>query len=499
MFKKLLSDTIIYGLTTILMRLINYLLVPIHTKVFDVEDFGILSLFYSYAVVFNVVYTYGMETTYFRFATKHKDKKEKVFSQILSSVIITSLIFSGILWASTPYISEYLNYENSSSFVKIFATLFAVDAILAIPFASLRVEGKAKRFAALKIIEVFLTVGLNYLFLVTFHDLYQTAEAGSFLTKFYDPSFGLGYSFVANLISKSIILVLLSDKLLKVKLQWSWKAMKPYYKYGFPLLFSGLAFAVNEVFDRILIPILLPDDFYSYGNAEYALGVYSACYKLSIFVTFTVQAYKYAAEPFFFNQAESKESPRVFAKVMYYFVIVLMLMVVGVTANLNWLASIFIRNKEYLIGLPVVPILLMANIFLGMYYNLSVWFKVTDNTNYGAMISFVGAAITLSLNFLLIPLLGFYGSAVATFICYFTMMLLAYLLGNKYYPIPYNVKMISFYLILGGAFLVLFFQLPKQDFWPQLITQNVLFIVFSLIIVIIERNFFIKILGNRKK
>ncbi|MBB3696448.1 oligosaccharide flippase family protein [Flammeovirga yaeyamensis] len=480
------------------MRLINYLLVPIHTKVFSPDDFGILSLFYSYAVLFNVIYTYGMETTYFRFATKDKENKDKVFSKVLSSVIITSVLFSGILWICTPYISTYLDYDNSSTFVKVFATLFAVDAILAIPFASLRVEGKAKRFAILKIIEVLLTVGLNYLFLVIFNDLYAAAEPTSLLGQYYDPEFGLGYSFVANLISKVSILILLSDKILKVKLQWSWKSMKPYYKYGFPLLFSGLAFAVNEVFDRILIPILLPKDFYAFGDAEYALGVYSACYKLSIFVTFTVQAYKYAAEPFFFNQANSKDSPKVFANIMYYFVIVLMLMVVGVTANLEWLASIFIRQKEYLIGLPVVPILLMANIFLGMYYNLSVWFKVTDNTKYGAIISFIGAGITLTLNFILIPLLGFYGSAIATFVCYFSMMVIAYLLGNKYYPIPYNVKMISFYLILGGAFLVLFFNLPKQEFWPQLITQNVLFIGFIIIIAISERNFLKRVFGNRE-
>ncbi|NLR92392.1 lipopolysaccharide biosynthesis protein [Flammeovirga agarivorans] len=497
MLKKLLSDTVIYGLTTVLMRLINYLLVPLHTKVFDPDAFGIVSIFYSFAVFFNVIYTYGMETTYFWFASKEGSDKEEVFSKILSSLSITSVVFSSILWLFSGQISTLLGFENSDIYVKFFALLYAIDTLLVVPFASLRIDGQAKRFAVLKIIEVVLTVGLNYFFLVTCVSIVET-NSDSFITEFvskiYDPSLGLGYAFLANLISKAIIMILFMDKFIKLKFSWSWKSMKPFYSYGFPLVFAGVAFAINEVSDRLLIPLLLPEGFYSFGDADYAVGVYAACYKLSIFVTFTVTAYKYSAEPFFFNQAGSKDSPKVFARIMYYFVIVLMVMVVAVSANLEVIAPILIRREEYLVGLPVVPILLMANLFLGMYYNLSVWFKVTDNTKYGALISAIGALFTISLNALLVPYFGFYGSAIATFVCYLSMMILAYVLGQKYYPIPYNVKMISFYLIMGGCFLVLLSQLSINGFWESIFIHNAIFALFLLIVFFMERQFIVSTL-----
>ncbi|TRX69792.1 oligosaccharide flippase family protein [Flammeovirga kamogawensis] len=491
MFKKLLSDTVIYGLTTMLMKLINYLLVPLHTEVFTPDSFGIVSYFYAYAVLFNIIYTYGMETTYFRYATK-KDDGGQAFNYIQTSLLLTSILFSSLLWFFAPHISDLLGYANSEVYVRFFALLFAIDTMLVIPFANLRILGKAKRFASLKLTEALLTYALNYFFLVTCKEIYTNGEHGvltDLVRQFYDPNFGLGYTFLANLITKAGIMILLFDKFLEIKLRWSWSKMKPYLQYGFPLVFSGIAFAINEVSDRQLLKLLLPDHFYSFGGADYAIGIYSANYKLSIFITLAVTAYKYAAEPFFFATADSKNSPKVFANVMYYFVIVLMMMVLVVVANLSWIAPIFIRSSSYLVGLPVVPILLMANVFLGMYYNLSVWFKVTDQTKYGAYISFIGAAITIGLNTLLIPIIGFYGSAIATLSCYFTMMVLAYVLGQKYYPIPYNVKMISFYIVLTGIFVLLITFLKFDTFAENFIVHNSIFALFLIIIAFVERKF----------
>lgn len=500
MFKKLLSDTVIYGLTTVLMKLINYLLTPLHTEVFGPTSFGIVSLFYSYAVLFNVIYTYGMETAFFRFATK--GDKQKVFSNIQSSLIITSIILSSLIWCSSPLIDSVFGYEDSEIYVKMFALLFAIDTLIAIPFASLRIDGKAKRFAFLKLSEVILTFGLNYFFLKTCMEVVNGTESSIFseyIIKYFDPSFGRGYVFLANLISKAFILILLSDKFFEIKFSWSWNKMKPYYQYGFPLIFSGIAFFINEASDRTLLAVLLPNDFYDFGDAEAAMGVYSANYRLSIFITLAVTAYKYAAEPFFFSTAESKNSPQIFAKVMHYFVITLMIMVIGVVSNLSWIAPIVLRQEIYLIGLPVVPLLLMSNVFLGMYYNLSVWFKVTDKTSYGARISAIGALVTLLLNYLLIPLIGFYGSAVATFCCYFTMMSYSYYLGQKYYPIPYNVKMVLVYFFIGGIFIILNTFLKVDDFWSTIVYQNSLFLTFILIIASFERKAITKMFNKLSK
>ncbi|WP_044203730.1 lipopolysaccharide biosynthesis protein [Flammeovirga sp. OC4] len=488
MLKKLLSDTVIYGLTTVLMKLINYALTPLHTSVFGPANFGIVSLFYTYAVLFNVLYTYGMETAFFRFAAK-KNKNE-VYSNIQSSLFITSFILSSALWFLAPYVETLFGYEDSEMYVKLFSILFAIDTIIVIPFASLRIDGKAKRFAILKMSEVVLTFGLNYFFLVTCMEVVEgksTSIFSNLILEYFDPSFGRGYVFLANLISKAFVMLLLLDKFLTIKFSWSWEKMKPYYQYGFPLIFSGVAFFINEASDRTLLTILIPDDFYSFGDAEAAMGIYSANYRLSIFITLAVTAYKYAAEPFFFSTAESKNSPQIFAKVMHYFVITLMIMVVGVVSNLSWIAPIVLQQEVYFVGLPVVPILLMANVFLGMYYNLSVWFKVTDKTSYGAKISAIGAVVTLSMNFILVPYIGFFGSAIATFCCYFTMMAYSYYLGQKYYPIPYNVKMVFVYFFVGGMFIVINTFAKINGFWLNIFAQNTMFVLFLLFIVYKEK------------
>lgn len=500
MLKKFFSETVLYGLSTVLIRLINYALVPLHTGVFEPDNYGIISWFYAYAVAFNVIYSYGMETTYFRFTSNlEKEEQRKVGDRILTTLFITSIIFSSILYFNAENIATNIGFNNASQFVHWFAMLLAIDALLIIPFAKLRVENRPLKFAGLKLIEVILTVGLNYFFLKICPSIMKgdyLSNLQPFIQKIYDPTLGIGYAFLANLISKAIMLILVIKSFLTWRPRLEWKIMKRYYSYGLPLLVTGLAAAINEVADRELLERLLPEGFYGEYDSMYSVGIYSACYKLSIFITLAVTAFKYAAEPFFFAQASNKKSPELFATVMHYFVIALIVMMVGVCLNVDWLADIFLKKPEYKVGLSIVPFLFLANVFLGIYYNLSVWFKVTDRTYMGTFISIGGAIITLSLNFTLIPVIGYHGSAIATLCCYASMATASYLLGQKYYPIPYHIKNAIIHITLGIITVALGFMIQLDDFWTRFLTQNLLLLSYLGIVLVLERK---KIKGLLKK
>jgi len=466
MLKRLASETALYGGTTILVRLINYALVPLHTGVFQSDSYGIVSEFYAWATVFNVIYSYGMETAYFRFATKKGGNPQELFNQILSLLIVTSVCLSGFLILFSGEIAYLMGYPNGQQFVTWFALLFAIDAIVAIPFAQLRILHKAKRFAVAKILSIVAVFLLNLFFLIACRDIY----AGKYLVglqplinTFYDPQMGLGYAFLANLLGNASLLLILWPSFKKLRFTLNFAAVKPAFLYGYPILFSGLAFAVNEAADRIFLKYLLPQGLYPELSNLDVVGIYAACYKLSVFITLGVQAFKYAAEPFFFSKANDADSKDAYALIMKYFIVITSLMFLGVTANMNWLAWIFLQQETYHQGLGVVPILLLANIFLGIYYNLSVWFKVTDRTRYGAYISLGGATITVLGNLLLIPILGYFGSAWATLLCYGSMATASYLIGKRFYAIPYQLGHAMAYL--GLSVLVAFALVTSA--WPS--------------------------------
>ncbi|PWJ42137.1 MATE family efflux transporter [Sediminitomix flava] len=489
MFKKLLSETVIYGGTTILTRLVSYALVPLHTGVFKVDDYGIVSLFFTYIVFFNVVYTYGMETAFFRFSNLKGENKEKVFNQIMTSLLFTSVLFSGIGIYFSQNIAEALGYSNAQHYVVWIFMLIAIDAIVSVPFAKLRLEKKATLFASYKIVNVLIMFGLNYFFLLTCPSILKGESFSSlkpFVESFYDPNLGYGYVFLANLIANSTYLLMFVKDWLRLKFVYDKELYSKILNYGLPLVISGLAFAVNEVADRQLLFSWLPDGFYAEGDGEYAVGVYSACYKLSIFITMSVMAFKYAAEPFFFARAGEKNSKNQLSIIMRYFVIVLAMMYVGILANVDWIAPILIRKPEYLVGLNVVPILLMANIFLGIYYNLAIWYKLTDKTRYGAVISTIGALITISINFILIPKYGYFGSAIATFSAYGSMMVISYLLGQKHYPVPYTTKNSLIHLFVAVVLgYVCFFEISAGTL--GLILKNGIVAVYILGTLFIEK------------
>lgn len=491
MLKKLLSETVIYGASSVGARLLNYLLIALHTDKrygFATEEYGILSVLYAYVAFLNIVYTYGMETSFFRFASK--DKTHQTFNLILTNILGTTLVISGILLFLSGNIASILDYPDKQNFIIWLILIISIDTLLVIPYAQLRLENKAKQFALTKIINIALNIFLNLFFLIFCKEVYEGNWFPSLkplIAYIYYPQIGIGYVFLANLLSNAFVFLLLYKTLLKFRLYWSWQKFKPIFWYGFPLLFMGLAGIANETLDRILLKYLLPTDFYTGESTEGAIGVYSGVYKLAIFMTLSVQAFKYAAEPFFFSKAEDKKAPELFSRVMRYLVICLMVIFLGVSLNLD-IFKILLRQESYHAGLAVVPILLLANAFLGIYYNLSVWYKLTDKTYFGTILAIIGATVTLISNILLIPVLGYTGSALATLFAYFSMTLFSYVLGQKHFFIPYQLKValfdISFAVVLV---LIATYWIKIEGFWLKFLFQNALLVFYLGIIFLRER------------
>ncbi|MBF9253515.1 polysaccharide biosynthesis C-terminal domain-containing protein [Pontibacter sp. 172403-2] len=492
--KKLVGQTAAYGLSSIVGRALNYLLVPIYTAIFLPAEYGVVSYLYAFVGFFNVLYTYGMETTYFRFATKTGADRQQLYNQVLTMVGSTSLLFSGILILASGAIARYIGYPDQQEYITWLAIVLAIDAIVSIPFAKLRLQNKAVKFASIKLINISVTVGANMFFLVLCRDIYRgeyLQELRPLAMQLYNPAFGVGYIFLINLVANALQIPMLWKELVSYRFELNKELLRPMLAYSYPLLLMGIAGAVNELFDRILLQEWLPENFYPGMSNMAAVGVYSACYKLSIFMSLTIQAFRYAAEPFFFSQAEDKNSPQTFAFVMKWFVIACAFIFLFISANLEDFA-LLLRSAAYREGIMVVPVLLLANLFLGIYYNLSIWFKLTDKTKYGTYISFGGAAITIIFNLLLIPVLGYMGSAIATFVCYFGMALVSYLLGNRHYPIPYPVKAILGYILFAVVLVWLALNVPVADFWLRHAFHLMLCLAFAAVVWLRERPRFLQ-------
>jgi len=475
MFKKLLSDTVIYGVSSILARIINYTLVPLHTAVLSVDNYGIISEFYAYAAFLNVVYTYGMETAYFRFSSKQDENPTTIFRLTFTLLLISTCLLSGSLYLFAENIATLLGDSQKAIYVRWFAILLAVDTLIIIPFAQLRLLGKAKQFALLKTFNIFLNVGLNYAFLL--FPLFFSSILG-----FTDK---VGYVFLANLVANLSWIPFFFTIFLRFRPLWVTEKVKNLLGYSLPILFSGIAFAVNEVADRLLLKYYLPDNFYPHLSTEGAIGVYSACYKLSIFISLAVQAYKFAAEPLFFAKSGEKNSTQYYADSLHYFILVLALMLLGVGANLDILAWTFLQNEVYYEGLAVVPYLLLANVALGIYYNLSVWYKVTDKTYWGSIIGAGAAVFTIIFNAALIPYYGYKGSAITTLIAYGSMAVSCYLTGQHYIKIPYRLEFslttLSFCFIV-----ILFLPILFSKAWLRIVTGNAIVILTGICIYFLD-------------
>lgn len=448
--KSLLGQTAWYGLSSMLGRAINFLLVPFYTSVLQTGEYGIITELYSYTAFFNVVYLYGMETTYFRYAKSNPLEELKTFRLIQSSIFFSTILLTLFFVVGSSFIANTIQYPGKESYICTLALIIAIDAIVAIPFARLRQQNKAPLFAGARLLNIGLNIALNIFFLVLCPLLLKKGYALSW----FNENDLVYYILLSNLIANAVWIPLFFSQWKEYRWRMDTTELKTTLIYSLPLMVMGLAGMVNEVLDRIVLKYWLPDNFYPGLTTLEAVGVYGACYKLSMFMSLAVQSFRFAGEPFFFKQAEDKESPMLFARVTRWFVIVCGFLLVGVSVNLFWLAPLLIRNKEMRGGLAVVPLLLLANLFLGIYYNLSVWFKLSDRTYMGTWLGVGGALLTLVLNLILIPIYGYMGCAWATLICYGAMMTASYLAGNKYYPIPYDIK--SFFRVVGISMLIVF-------------------------------------------
>ncbi len=499
-FKKLLKDTALYGVSSMLGRLLTYLLVPLHTHLyygFSKTDFGIMTVLYAYMAFLNIVYTYGMETTFFRYTKKNdetngenKSNAQEIFNIIFSYLCASTLFFTVVFWVFSGQIAYWLGYPSKSVFIQYLAVILAIDTILALPFAKLRFENKAKNFALYKIFNIVLTVLLNVVFLIIFKEISKNNPIFvQFLQKIGMYDLGIGYVLLANLWANALTLLFFSKTFFAFRFNFNTKQFGEMFIYAYPLLFMGLAGTVNSMVDKILLEKWLPVDFYVGQTATESVGVYGAGLKLAIFMNLAIQAFKYTAEPFFFSKAQDKNSPQLFAQVMHYFVIACVIIWVGVCVNLDILKVIFLRNPAYHAGVAVVPMLLFANLLLGIYFNLTVWFKLTDRTYFGTYIAFVGAVITILGNIALIPVWGYMGCAMVAVLTYTVMCLLCVFYGEKYYPIPYDWQKIFFYIIFGFVLILISFYLKnKMDFWLEFLVQNAIFGVFCGVAFLRERS-----------
>jgi len=419
--------------------MLSFLLLPLYTNILATAGFGEVTVIFSWFALFNVLLAYGMETAFFRFYTNAPDR-QKVVSTSLWSIVASTFVFVLIAAMALPSMSSFTDIKLE--YLGYAIAIMGLDALVVIPFAKLRAEGRPMKYALLKTANVGLNLGLNILFLVGF----------------YRPNFEIAYIFIANTIASASTFIWLSGQYKGLRFGFDTALFKRMIRYALPVMIAGVAFTINEVFDKILLAKLLP-----VSVAASELGKYAACYKLALFMTLFATAFRMGIEPFFFSHAKSKNPQRAYAVITQYFVIFGSVIFLGVLVYIDLIKVLFIRNSSYWEAIEVVPLILLASLFLGIYHNLSVWYKVTDQTHYGAYISIGGALITLVVNFIGIPIIGYYASAIATLAAYGTMAAASYMIGRKKYPINYPLGKIAGYLstavLLGG---LSFYVFPGQ-------------------------------------
>ncbi|HRE73819.1 MAG TPA: oligosaccharide flippase family protein [Flavobacteriales bacterium] len=485
--RKLASQTAIYGLSSIVARFLNYLLTPLHTSksVFSESEYGVISEMYAYVAFLIIFLTYGMETAFFRFYSKEENDKRSVFTTTFWTLFVSSSLFIFVAVLFSGSIAGLLDYSNHPEYIVWFAVVVGLDALSSIPMAYLRAEGKAMRFAMVNIISVAVNILLNLFFLAYCMPIVKSGNANWLTDTFYNPAIGVGYVFIANLASSIVKFILLSPEIARSFSRFSFSLLEKMLLFGLPLMIAGFAGMINETIDRILLKKILSEPLGTDG-ALAQVGIYSAVYKLSIIITLFIQAFRYAAEPFFFAQEKEKNSGTIYARVMNYFVIVCAVIFLGVMLYIDVLKH-FVPNQAYWNALHIVPVLLFANIFLGIYYNQSIWYKLSGRTMYGAWIAVFGAILTLVLNVILIPVFGFVGSAWTTFACYGSMMVLSYFLGRRFYPVPYKVGKVFFYLTMAFAMYYGSTFIPIGWGWERAIIHSFILGVYMAMIWFIER------------
>lgn len=479
--KKLASQTAIYGLSSIFGRFLNYLLVPLYTYYFSAEEYGVVAEFYAYAGFFSVVLLFGFDTGYFRFRDKGLVGGDKAYATALWFILLVNVGFFLLILSVNPWLSNLLHYSEHPEYVLCFSLILILDSISSIPFARLRAENKAFRFAGIKIIEILITVGLSLFFIKYCPKLYAD-KTYPWVVKFYDPAIGVGYIFIANLIASVCKFFLLAPQLLGLRCGFDKSLFNRMLRYSLPMVVIGFAGIINEMLDRVLLKQLLP---YDLSTNMKMLGIYGACYKLSILMSLFIQAFRFAAEPFFFSYADKSDARTIYAKVLRFFVIFCVFIFLLVTLFIDFFK--YFVGPEFRAGLDVVPILLLANLFLGIYVNLSIWYKLTDRTLIGAFVSLCAAALTIYLNIRWIPVYGYTGSAWAHLIGYAGMAFVSYVLGQIYYPVKYDVLRILAYIGLGLGLYQANLQLQAIVFWPPGLLAGALLMLYLLVATLFEK------------
>lgn len=469
--KKLAKETAIYGLSSIVGRFLNWGLVPIYTRVLaSTGEYGVVTNLYSWTAFLLVLLTYGMETGFFRFANKTELDAKNVYSTTLSSVGITSLLFVVVGLLFSPQIAGLLGYGVKTDFVAMLVVIVAMDAFSAIPFAYLRYKNRPLRFASIKMIFIFLNIATNLFFLILCPHLHKSHP--EWISWFYNPDYSVGYILVSNVISTFITLLFLAPEIFIFKPRLDWPLLRQMLKYSLPLLVLGIAGILSQTVDKILFPYLIPDK----SSAMAQLGIYGANFKIAVVMVMFTQAFRFAYEPFVFAKNKGEDHKKVYADAMKYFIIISLLIFLGIMFYMDILK--YIIDPSYFEGLNVVPIVMLGQFVFGVYFNLSIWYKLIDETKWGAYFSIIVCTLTVVLNVALVPTFGYMGSAWAALISNIVIMIVSYFMGHKKFPIAYEYRRILIYVLLTTVLYSLFLLVDLHSFGLNLTFRTVLLAIF---------------------
>jgi O-antigen/teichoic acid export membrane protein len=485
--RQLAGQTAIYGMSSVVARILNYLLVPFYTRIFEPAEYGVVNELYAYVAFLMIILTYGMETAFFRFSSKTNDSP-LVFSTSIITLLITSFVCALAVILFYPFIAQIIGYEGQREFVLLLGLILAIDAVTAIPFARLRLQNKALRFMFIKIFNISANIGFNLLFLVLFPWLAKNGSSFYIVDLIYHPDFGVGYVFLSNFLASLFTLFFFLKDIRNINFRFSGSLLKNMLAYSLPLLIAGFAGTVNEVIDRILLRYRLPSDV----NALEQIGIYGANVKIAVLMALFIQMFRYASEPFFFSQEKNINSKELYARVLHYFTIFGVFVFLVISLYIDLFKHII--DSAYFEGIRVVPIILLGNLMLGIYYNLSVWYKLKELTIYGALFATTGAVVTLLINWVFIPYYGYMASAWAHLASYSAMVLLSWFIGRHYYKIPYNIKTILFYLSAGIGIFLLSSSFRIDGIYYRVAVNTIFIVIFTIIVAYRERKVIAEIL-----
>ena len=483
--RQLASQTAWYGLSSIVGRFINYLLNPILTTIYASAAFGDISILFALAAFLNIIFTYGMETSYFRF--NQKEKESSVFNSSMTILLMSTLLFTALLIIPSRQLASYMELGDHPEYVIYVILIVALDTLAVLPFSRLRLGGRPAKFAIIKVSNIIINVSLVIFFLYCCKSHHEAGE-NDWLGHLYSEEIGIGYVFLSQLTASAITLLFLLPELKGFRLEFNKKLLKEIFLYSSPLIIVGFGGMINETIDRFMIIQFFNG---TVDQARSANGIYSANYKLAALIVIFIQTFRMGAEPFFFKNAKAENAKENYVRIMNLFVIACCFCFLGVSLYLDiWKYFMGVgKHPEYLEGLLIVPLLMLAKIFLGIYYNLSIWYKLTDRNKTGAYITIFGASITILLNFMLIPYLGYWACAIATTGCYAAMMFTSYYLGNQYYPIPYQWKKNFGYILLSVLLYLVHYSLRSIGVSIVYLHTGAtfLFFVFAWIVLRLER------------